>query len=176
MRRYVRHFDRTIISAIIKLPDWIRPTMLFMTLLGQPPITVGVAAGVIGYGLARDNAMLVINGCIAIITFAASSLLKPFLRRARPDNDYVRNMIIQTFSFPSGHAAGSLVSFGLVACIVSWSWPTWTIPAIAVTGCVCSLIGVSRVYLGAHYPSDVIGGWIVGGLGLLVIILSRIAL
>jgi undecaprenyl-diphosphatase len=176
MRRYVHHFDRIIIDKIVALPAWIRPTMLFMTLLGQPPITVGLAAGVTGYGLARDNTVLVASGCIAIGTFAISSLLKLFLRRARPDNDYVRNMIIHTFSFPSGHAAGSLVSFGLVAYIISVAWPVWAAAAIIITAILCLLIGISRIYLGAHYPSDVIGGWIVGGLGLFIIILSELTI
>lgn len=144
--------------------------MLFMTLLGQPPITVGVAAGVAGFGLAGHNQGLVIAGTIAIITFGISSILKLFLRRARPQNDYVRSMLIQTFSFPSGHAAGSLVSFGMLAYILAVNWPDWVAILSSTTLAICFLIGVSRIYLGAHYPSDVIGGWIVGAAGLATIL------
>ncbi len=157
------------------MPHWVRPIMLFMTLLGQPPITVGLAAGIIGYGIARSNEWLISAGIIAIVTFAISSVLKIFLRRARPDNDYVRSMLIQTFSFPSGHAAGSLASFGIATYAVAAYWPSLAIIAIPTTLIVCFLIGVSRIYLGAHYPSDVIGGWIVGVMGIFALSVIGIA-
>lgn len=148
--------------------------MLFMTLLGQPPITVGLSAGMIGFGLARDNAWIITAGCIAIITFGICSLLKIFLRRARPDNDYVRSMLIQTFSFPSGHAAGSLASFGIAAYAVIIYIPVLALAVTVATLLICFFIGISRIYLGAHYPSDVIGGWIVGAAGILALFMSGI--
>lgn len=171
MKRYIHTFDRKLIKKILALPDWVRPTMLFATLLGQPPITVGVAGIVIGYGLALDKPHLAIGGVIAAVTFIISSILKVFLRRARPENDYVRNMIIQTFSFPSGHAAGSLASFGMIGLLLAnaWQWNALSIVELVAVAVVNIVIGVSRVYLGAHYPSDIIGGWIVGAAGLVAI-------
>lgn len=173
MRRHVHKFDSTVIHQVRKLPLWVRPMMQFATLIGQPPFTVGVAAAIIGYGFARDNTSLVILGSIAIITLLISSILKILLRRARPVNDYVKNMIIHTFSFPSGHAAGSLVSFGLVAFLLELQF-SWGYIAGVLIYAFCFLIGISRIYLGAHYPSDVIGGWIVGGAGLMAIALVGI--
>lgn len=150
--------------------------MLFMTLLGQPPITVGLVAGMLGFGLARESDMLVYAAATAIITVAVASAMKIFLRRARPDNAYVRSMLIQTFSFPSGHAAGSLVCFGALGYVAAAYWPALFIP-IALTVLILSfLIGVSRVYLGAHYPSDVIGGWIVGGIGIAAIMIIEMSI
>jgi undecaprenyl-diphosphatase len=148
--------------------------MLFMTLLGQPPITVGLSAGMVGYGLARGNEWIIIAGCIAIATFGVCSVLKIFLRRARPDNDYVRSMLIQTFSFPSGHAAGSLASFGIAAYAVVLYLPAFSVIAIISTAVICFFIGISRIYLGAHYPTDVIGGWIVGIVGILAVMFSGV--
>lgn len=168
MKRAVHYFDRVIIRRTQRLPNWIRPLMLFMTLLGQPPITVGLSAGMVGYGLAREDHWVIYAGLVAIVTFAICSALKIFLRRARPDNEYVRSMIVQTFSFPSGHATGSLASFGIAAYAAVLIWPAYAILIIPVTLIVCFLIGLSRVYLGAHYPSDVIGGWIVGAIGIFV--------
>lgn len=173
MKRYIHSFDRKLIAKVVALPDWVRPTMLFATLLGQPPITVGVAGIVVGYGLALDKPHLVMAGIIAAITFIISSILKVFLRRARPQNDYVRNMIIQTFSFPSGHAAGSLASFGMIGLLFGHAtgWNIIAILALITITLINYVIGVSRVYLGAHYPSDIIGGWIVGAVGLLAVYL-----
>ncbi len=173
-RRSLHYFDRVIIQQVLKLPDWIRPFMLFMTLLGQPPITVGLSAGMIGYGLAKNNHWLVAAGGIAIMTFGLCSILKIFLRRARPNNDYVRSMLIQTFSFPSGHSAGSLVSFGTAFYAVLLYFPAFALIALCVTIFVCFFIGISRIYLGAHYPSDIIGGWIVGGIGIAAVMFSGI--
>ena len=62
-----------------------------------------------------------------------------------------------TYSFPSGHAMGSM-SLALV--LVLLAWPTrWRWPVLAAMGVFVPMVGLSRVYLGVHYPSDVIAGW-----------------
>lgn len=62
-----------------------------------------------------------------------------------------------TYSFPSGHAMGSMT---LAAVLVMLAWPTrarwWVIVAMAV---FVPMVGLSRVYLGVHYPSDILAGW-----------------
>lgn len=174
MKKAVRHFDRAISKQVLRLPDSVRPLMLLMTLLGQPPITVGVVAGLVGFGIARNDEVFIYAGAIAIITVAITSLLKLSLRRARPDNDYVRSMLIQTFSFPSGHAAGSLVCFGALGYVIIAFWPFLALPIILLVAVLSFLIGISRIYLGAHYPSDVLGGWIVGAIGLALIVIAEV--
>jgi undecaprenyl-diphosphatase len=59
----------------------------------------------------------------------------------------------------------------MAALIVATKWPQFTTVAWTVAVISCFLIALSRVYLGAHYASDVVGGWIVGGIGLVAIIL-----
>ena len=62
-----------------------------------------------------------------------------------------------SWSFPSGHATAIT---GLAAALVVVLWPTrWRRPAIIAAVFVCAGVGVTRVYLGAHYPTDVIAGW-----------------
>lgn len=146
--------------------------MEFFTLIGQPPFTVGIAAAVLGYGAALEKFHYIFAGAVALATLIIASLLKIVLRRVRPQNDYVRHMLFQTYSFPSGHAAGAVVSFGLAALVIGMRWPELFLVAWA-TATVCSLlIGISRIYLGAHYPSDVVGGWIIGGAGLIAIVMT----
>lgn len=171
MRSKIRVFDSWAVASVNRLPRWLTPIMLLFTLLGQPPFTVGIAAAVLGYGWALEKPFYMTAGIIAFATIAASSLLKIFLRRARPVNEYVEKMLFKTYSFPSGHAAGALVSFGLAALVISFRWPelgplAWTTAIISIL-----LVSLSRIYLGAHYASDIIGGWIVGGLGLIAIFL-----
>ncbi len=170
MRGMIRLFDGRISTRISRLPSSIRPLMLLVTLIGQPPFTVGASLAVIGYGFLVSRGAFVTMGVVAVVTFAVCSFLKIGLRRPRPASDYVKAMIIQTFSFPSGHAAGSLVCFGLLGIVVGIvAGLAIGIVASILIGILCLLIGISRIYLGAHYPSDVLGGWIVGGGGLVII-------
>ncbi len=69
------------------------------------------------------------------------------------------------FSYPSGHAAASVALYGLLVWFASrWIGGRVRI-ALAVVGTALVLaIGASRIYLGAHYPSDVVGGWLAGAL------------
>jgi hypothetical protein len=60
------------------------------------------------------------------------------------------------FSFPSGHAMGSIVFYGLLALWTEKRWLRWAL------GATIFFIGLSRNYLGVHYPHDVLAGWILG--------------
>lgn len=169
MKEKIHRFDRVVGGWVAALPRWLKPLMLLFTLIGEPPFTVGVAAAVLGYGAALGKPLYEEAGITALITLAVVSLLKLILRRSRPINAYSKKMWIKTFSFPSGHAAGSLVSYLMAALIVSNKWPELAVTAWSVALVGCFFIALSRIYLGAHYVSDIIGGWIVGGIGLGVI-------
>lgn len=171
MRNCIHRFDRVIASWVLRLPSWLQLVMEFFTLIGQPPFTVGVAAAVLGYGVALNKDHYWAASWIAIATLIFTSLLKLILRRVRPRNEYVRHMLFHTYSFPSGHASGALVSYGLAAFIIANKWPELAAVAWVTALAVSFIVGISRIYLGAHYPSDVVGGWIIGGIGLLLIVL-----
>lgn len=171
MRSLIRKFDRRVDATVQKLPRWLYPIMQFFTLIGQPPFTVGIAAAVLGYGVAFEKDYYLFAGSIALATIVISSILKIILRRRRPVNDYVEKMFFKTFSFPSGHAAGALVSYGMAALVVSYKWPDFIVAALLTAFVLIFFISLSRIYLGAHYASDVVGGWIVGALGMITILL-----
>ncbi len=88
-------------------------------------------------------------------------MVKATIARQRPPDALIATA---GFSFPSGHTLNSTVSYGLIALLIWRSgWPAWLRRA-SVVGLVVLiiLVGLSRIALGAHYPSDVLGGWLAG--------------
>lgn len=170
MRQRLHSFDRKFEKLISSLPAWVRTPMLLLSYLGQPLITIGTSTLIIGIGLGENNRLLAVAGMVALGTIITGSLLKLVLRRDRPVTEYVEHMFLDTFSFPSGHAAGTVPAFGLVAYLLAQLTGVWAPLVITVITLVTFCIGISRVYLGAHYASDVVGGWIVGLSGLSVIV------
>ncbi|MCL6527321.1 MAG: phosphatase PAP2 family protein [Thermaceae bacterium] len=86
-------------------------------------------------------------------------LLKAVFHRARPDL-WPQLTPERDYSFPSGHAMGSLA---VVAALVVLAWPTRWRWWVAIPGGLFVLgVGLSRLYLGVHFPSDVLAGWLAG--------------
>ena len=100
-------------------------------------------------------------------TMAGSALLDNSLKfsfqRARPEPFFGLDMP-GSFSFPSGHALFSTCLFGALAFVVASLIRSWPM-RLAIWACAAGLIiaiGLSRIYLGVHYSSDVAGGWLAG--------------
>lgn len=99
----------------------------------------------------------------AATAFLGSSLLnvgaKQFFQRDRPTL-WESISPEDTFSFPSGHAMGSMT---LVMTAILLAWPSrWRWPVLLLASAFALLVGYSRVYLGVHFPSDILAGWMAG--------------
>jgi undecaprenyl-diphosphatase len=81
---------------------------------------------------------------------------KAYFERSRPDL-WLSITPEYSYSFPSGHAMGS-ATLGLALTVLCW--PTrWRWPVLIVATAFVLLVGLSRIYLGVHYPSDILAGW-----------------
>lgn len=99
-------------------------------------------------------------------------LLKNIYERERPSINPEIDAI--GFSFPSGHSMGSVIFYGFVMYLVLRSSRSELFKGIAISmmGVLVVLIGISRIYLGAHFPSDVLAGFIAGAIWLILSILA----
>ena len=101
-----------------------------------------------------------------------SLMLKILIHRPRPVGASIF-LHGETFSFPSGHALGSLVGYGMLAYVIGSNWiesRRGRLRLAITTAVLVIAIGISRLYLGVHYFSDVVGGYAVGVLWLSVCI------
>lgn len=134
---------------------------------------IGLAVAVILAWLRfwRDLGLFIVTMSGEIILEMA---LKASYMRARPE-PFFDLPAPASYSFPSGHALGSLCFYGIAAfMILRHSDSRWIRIAVSAAAAVLILaIGFSRVYLGVHYPSDVLGGYFVGVIWLSAVMLSE---
>jgi undecaprenyl-diphosphatase len=142
-----------------------------LTLLGDPILILGLGFAGIVYGWVKSSYHLASAFGFAMVAYAFGGLLKEFIHRTRPDTVYVTAMKFKSYSFPSAHALGATIIFGLLAYLAHRNLPPpWNLVCPGLLLGLIFLIGVSRIYLGAHYPSDVIGGWLLGSAVLFLIV------
>ena len=121
-----------------------------------------LAAAVFLYRGWRRGALLVIVTLVG--AWALDTGLKLLFARARPTAFYEYYPAPQSYSFPSGHALFSVCFFGGLAVLLTHRLQSRALQVAVwiVAVLIILLIGASRVYLGVHYPTDVVGGFAVG--------------
>jgi membrane-associated phospholipid phosphatase len=96
-----------------------------------------------------------------------NALVKRLIKRPRPTNELVTVVrVINEPSFPSGHVMHYINFFGLLSYLLATNWRSGRLRNILIAICIAliAFVGPSRVYLGAHWPSDVMAGYLYGGL------------
>lgn len=109
------------------------------------------------------------HGLIGALTIGLASVVnqavKAFIARERPD--LLEPIVVEHgFSFPSGHAALGMVAYGVLGVLVMRSRMPLAVRRgiVVMLGVLILLIGVSRIWLGVHYPTDVLAGWTAGAI------------
>jgi membrane-associated phospholipid phosphatase len=161
-------------NLLLKIHQWANPlldrVMLSITSLGDPEFVVVIIVLSAGWLLWRqrwDEIKILALACLGALILNQG--MKMIFTRPRPT--LWPSLLHETsFGFPSGHALGSIVLYGLLAYFYAMHHPNhvkgiyiWAVILIGSIGC-------SRLYLGVHYPTDIIAGYITGWLWLMACI------
>lgn len=145
-------------------PAWLVEAGRDVTALGSPTVVMLMLAIVAGYlALKRRYLQLALTVLAAGSGGLLSTLLKSHYERPRPP---LGSELTSTFtsSFPSGHSMLSAVVYLLLGAMLARAEPRWPVKLYFVVTAMllAAVVGISRVYLGVHYPSDVLAGWTAG--------------
>jgi undecaprenyl-diphosphatase len=145
-------------------PEWLRGAMRDLTALGSPTVLVLFVLAVAGALLARRQYhALVLLLVAAVGGMLLDTLLKQVFGRPRPDLA-LRLTEVRSLSFPSGHAMASAIIYLTLAALLARLVQPLALKLyfLGLAALLTFLVGASRVYLGVHYPTDVLAGWTVG--------------
>ena len=167
----VAGFDRAVFSAVRRGgelgtpigPSWLQGFSRDVTALGSMGFLGFITAATIGYLLLiRQRALALLMAVAVIGGMLVSTLLKLGFNRPRPDLPHL--VEVYTASFPSGHATLSAITFLTLAALLARVHDQRRVQVyfMALAILLTVAVGVSRVYLGVHYASDVLAGWCVG--------------
>ena len=168
--RYTQFFpgDMVITTALQKQRNpWIRRFMVAISEIGFPKLSVPLTIGVAGIFLALRFRLEAIFILLTTSSNLLNALVKRLIKRPRPTKELVTVVrVINEPSFPSGHVMHYTNFFGLLIYLLLTNWRSGKLRNILIAICTVLIvfIGPSRVYLGAHWPSDVMAGYIYGGL------------
>ncbi len=158
-------FDAAVIEAVrsAALHDLLSP-LRWITELGSTVGVTLVVITVIPLGLLSGRPGDGLAGAFTIgLSALAVAQIKVLVGRARPD--LLDPFVVEAgFSFPSGHSTNGMVAYGVLAVLVGRIAPgrRWAMAVQCLLAVVVLLIGLSRVWLGVHHPTDVVAGWVAG--------------
>ena len=165
-------FDRWLIAGLRSSADpgaplgpaWLTKTMIDLTALGGGPFLTLLTIAAAGYLAAARKWGMAVFVVLAIAGGGlAANLLKWVFVRARPD--LVPHLVsVDSASIPSAHSMNSAVTFLTLGVLLSRSQKDRRLRAylMGIAVFLTLIVGCSRVYLGVHWPTDVIAGWAVG--------------
>lgn len=147
-------------------PKWLEEAVRDFTALGSTVVlTLIVLSVAIFLALTKNKALALTVLACTISGTVLSTFAK--LHYARPRPELVPHQVeVYTASFPSGHALMSAVVYLTLGALISRTQPDFRVRAFIMGFAVfiTLLVGISRVYLGVHWPTDVLAGWCLGAL------------
>ncbi len=173
MEMETRRFDEAILLAMRTAGDTADPVgpprveemARDITALGGFTLLTGVTVIATGVALFSGNRPLAVAGVVSVV---AGSLLVSVLKQGynRPRPDLVEHAtLVSNPSFPSGHSTMAALVWLTLGVVIARTQARHRVRVfvVAISMTITLLVGVSRVYLGVHWPTDVLAGWTLGG-------------
>lgn len=170
-RNYLGVFDKVIINWIYTFrSEGVNDFMKAITFFGDGIVLISGILLLLGF-IYKKHKISTFNFAVLLVFGTVINLLLKFVYQ-RPRPDFFPLMFESTYSFPSGHAMNSFIFYACLAYFINRNTKSRKIRiyTVAFFGLLVLLIGVSRIYLGVHYPSDVLAGYIAGILWFAVIV------
>lgn len=159
---FVQGFESKFLTAIMKFLSFVGSTVAVIF------ITIGSAFFL--YRILHHRRELILLAITMIGSTLLNMLLKSIFQRARPEINQI--VFEEGFSFPSGHSMAAFSLYGVLTFLL-WRHIKTRMGrglVLTVNSLMILLIGLSRIYLGVHYPSDVIGAYAASGFWLFTVI------
>jgi undecaprenyl-diphosphatase len=159
-------FDSFVITTIQGLESpLLTSIMKFFTFIGSAPFVIILSLFLLFflYKVLHHRLELILLSAAILGSAALNGILKNFFHRVRPDLH--RLIEVSGYSFPSGHAMNAFTVYGMISFLLWRHIPSkWGRSLLIFFSVIMILaIGTSRIYLGVHYPSDIIGGYFASG-------------
>ena len=160
--------DRSITAGLQKQRNpWLRRFFFFISEIGFPkwtvPITISVSAIFWALRFRLEAIFILLTSSATLLNV----LVKRVIKRPRPTKELVTVVrVINEPSFPSGHVMYYTNFYGMIIYFLATNWRSGKLRniLIGISTVLIATIGPSRIYLGAHWPSDVVAGYLYGGL------------
>ncbi|MEP0792249.1 phosphatase PAP2 family protein [Funiculus sociatus GB2-C1] len=165
--------DTAILLALQRLhTPLLDQVMTGITFFGEPELLLIICLGFAAWLLLRGNrSQATTLGIASLGAVGLNYLLKDLFARDRPAL-WDRIVDVRYYSFPSGHAMISMVVYGAIAYLLIKNFGKWSNLIIITTVALIFSIGLSRLYLGVHWPTDVLAGYAAGIVWLMTCIFS----
>lgn len=162
--KILRAFRQVEDSRKLRGPTWMEEVVRDASALGGMTVTVLLVTLIGGYRVITGQFRSALFLVVAVAGSAVLSwALKHLYDRPRPTAVPLLMQITDS-SFPSGHSLNSAAVFITLGMVMAMAAEQWTVRLyfLAAGFFVCFVVGLSRVMLGVHYPTDVLGGWVAG--------------
>jgi undecaprenyl-diphosphatase len=164
-------FDKYFTSLVALLPAYADKVSAKIDRLTHPIVWSSALIVSILTHLYLDNTTWALIAIVVFSCLPIATVIKLIFRRNRPKTIFAKHMKVKSYSFPSSHAFSAALAGGYFA-YMSMTLVASPINYIIAGLCVIAMavIGISRVRIGAHYPTDVTGGWVLGLMTLVMIL------
>lgn len=152
---FVQGFENSALTVVMKVFTFIGDT--------KSVIVLSILVIIFLYVVLKHRVELILFIAAIIGSAVLNQLLKYSFQRARPELH--RLIEIDSYSFPSGHAMNAFTVYTIISFLLWRHIPSRTgrILLIIISALMIFTIGISRIYLGVHYPSDIIAGYFASG-------------